>query len=117
MDISLLQKYLIPILVVAFIIWRFFKNRKAKIMIPEYLTKGAIIIDVRNPEEFSQASNPKSINIPLNVFEARMSELDKKKPVIVCCAAGGRSAIAEGLLKNAGFDVINAGPWGNTVSN
>ena len=102
--------------ILAFFIFRFLKFRKIKARMNDFVTAGALIIDVRSPEEFSSSCNAKSQNIPLSVLPARLHELDKTKKVIVCCASGGRSAMAKNILQQNGFsDVVNAGPWQNTV--
>lgn len=118
MNAQELQNYLIPAAVVLFFGWRFFKFKKTKSMIPQYLTQGAVIVDVRSPGEFSQGASPLSINIPLGDIQKRAKELDKNKPIILCCASGARSGAAVGILKAQGFNtVINAGPWTNTLTN
>ncbi len=87
-----------------------------KPLIKEYHEKDALVIDVRSPEEFKGGHCDGSVNIPLNVLEARMHELEKSRHIIVCCASGGRSSMAMNLLKSKGFEhVINAGPWTNAV--
>ncbi len=112
-----LQKYLLPVLALAFFGWKFWQTKKMKAELPKHLNKGAIIVDVRTPGEFQAGHNPASINIPLGSLPARIKELDKTKPIILCCASGGRSGMAVGTLKEHGFtDVINAGPWRNTLS-
>jgi phage shock protein E len=117
MNAQELQNYLIPAAVVLFFGWRYFKLKKTKSMIPQYLQNGAVIVDVRSPSEFSQGSSPLSINIPLGEIQNRSKELDKNKPVILCCASGARSGAAVGILKAQGFStVINAGPWTNTLT-
>ena len=41
-----------------------------------------------------------------------MKELDKTKPIIVCCASGSRSAMAKRTFLSNGFEnVHNAGTW------
>lgn len=118
MNIQDLQSYLIPTAIVIFFGWRFIKNKKTKAMIPQYLQQGAIIVDVRSPGEFSQGSSPLSINIPLGDIQSRSKELDKNKPIVLCCASGARSGAAVGILKAQGFkNVINGGPWTNTLTN
>ena len=62
--------------------------------------------------EFAQGHAPRSRNIPLDQFQARIPEIDPAKPVILCCASGGRSGAAKTLLEQAGYrEVHNAGPW------
>jgi len=72
---------------------------------------GAAIIDVRSPDEFAGGSYPGAKNIPVNSLPSRWAEVGPKdKPVVVYCASGGRSAVAQKILKTNGFtDVTNAG--------
>ncbi|MFI5345504.1 MAG: rhodanese-like domain-containing protein [Elusimicrobiota bacterium] len=112
------QRWLIPAAVAAFFGWRFLKFRAVKARLPELLGRGAVVVDVRGPVEFAASARPGSLNIPLGELERRISELDASKPVIVCCASGTRSAVAASLLARRGFkEVVNAGPWTNTVNN
>jgi len=72
---------------------------------------GAVIVDVRSPDEFADGFYPGAKNIPVNVLPNRLAEVGPKdKPVVVYCASGGRSAVAQQILKAHGFaDVTNAG--------
>lgn len=71
---------------------------------------GALIVDVRSPEEFASGHIDESINIPLDRINDKASYLKKcGKPVITCCRSGMRSGIAEGILKMAGVQVYNGG--------
>ena len=80
--------------------------------IQEFLEKGAIIIDVRSPGEFSGGHIKGSKNIPLNEINAKINEIKKlNKPVIACCASGMRSSQATSILKQNGIDAINGGGW------
>jgi rhodanese-related sulfurtransferase len=73
---------------------------------------GARIVDVRTPAEFAQGHVPGSVNIPLDQLAGRMAEIDPARPVLLCCASGGRSGMAKGLLEKAGYgQTHNAGPW------
>lgn len=75
------------------------------------IQSGAAVIDVRSPDEFSDGAYPGARNIPVNVLPHRIAEVGPKdKPVVVYCASGGRSAVAQQILKANGFaDVTNAG--------
>jgi phage shock protein E len=87
-------------------------KRISKGNLMELINEGAQIIDVRTPQEFAQAHAKGSRNIPLNELATRASELERIKPVVVCCASGARSSMAKSLLERAGFtSVHNAGPW------
>ena len=80
--------------------------------IQEFVEKGAIIIDVRSPGEYSCRHIKGSKNIPLNEIGAKINEIKKlNKPVIACCASGMRSSQATSILKQNGVDVINGGGW------
>ena len=73
---------------------------------------GAQIVDVRTPEEFAQGHVPGSLNIPLDQLQARLAEIDRDGPVLLCCASGGRSGMARQFLEREGFQqAVNAGPW------
>lgn len=69
---------------------------------------GAQLIDVRTPREFSNGFIEGARNIDYNgdSFEKQMKKLDKNKPVLVYCAAGGRSENAAELLKEWGFKEV-----------
>jgi rhodanese-related sulfurtransferase len=65
----------------------------------------AVVVDVREPAEYSGGHIPNARHIPLSQLDKRLSELDKLKErtVIVSCARGNRSAAACGALRRAGF--------------
>jgi len=77
------------------------------------LAEGAIIVDVRTPQEFNEGHISNSLNIPVQQIEARISTLKKKdKPVILCCKSGGRAGRAKGILQRSGIKCMNGGSWG-----
>lgn len=76
------------------------------------IAQGAIVVDVRSPQEFAGGHIPGSTNIPLDQIGAKADMLLKKgKPVITCCRSGTRSGMAVGILKSAGVDARNGGAW------
>ena len=83
--------------------------------IQEALAGGAVVVDVRSPAEFSQGHYEGSKNLPVADLQSRWKELSKLgKPLILCCASGGRSSSAMNFLKAQGVEnVLNAGPWTN----
>jgi len=64
-----------------------------------------LLLDVRDPEEFLRARIEGSKLIPLGELEGRLAEIRdwKKRPIVVHCHQGGRSAKACKLLGDAGF--------------
>ncbi len=69
---------------------------------------GVQLIDVRTSREFSNGFIVGAKNIDFNgdSFEKQIKKLDKNKPVLVYCAAGGRSENAAELLKGWGFTEV-----------
>lgn len=78
----------------------------------ELITNGAVVVDVRTAGEFAGGHVKGAKNIPLDTLPNK-AELIKgwKKPVVVCCASGMRSARAKSLLESKGIEVHDAGPW------
>lgn len=68
----------------------------------------AVIIDVREDEEWRQGHIPNAVHIPLSQLNERMPELDKYKSsaVITQCRSGRRSSKAAQMLKLAGFSQV-----------
>ncbi|MFD2784694.1 rhodanese-like domain-containing protein [Hymenobacter rubripertinctus] len=66
---------------------------------------GAVLVDVRRPEEFAQGHLPGAVNIEVTApdFAQRMAALDKDAPTYVYCRSGARSASAAGQLTKTGF--------------
>ena len=111
------QSYIFPLIIVVFFGYRIYRFKMIKGKLPKLLDEGAILIDVRSSGEYASGNNPKSINIPLDVLNKEADKLDKTKTILLCCASGTRSGIAVGILKKNGFkNVINAGPWSNTLN-
>ena len=78
----------------------------------EKIKAGALVVDVRTPEEYSTGHYPGALNIPVDEVEARLAEFgdDKGKEVVVYCKSGRRSGKAKGILEAKGFkNVTNAG--------
>ena len=64
---------------------------------------GAILIDVRMPQEQNVSSLKGAVNIPLSELRTQTADLDKEKDYIVCCNTGVRSASASFILKQTGL--------------
>ncbi len=63
------------------------------------------IVDVREPDEFDGALGHirGAKLVPLGQLAQRASELDRSRPIVTVCRAGGRSAQAVVILQKAGF--------------
>lgn len=78
----------------------------------ELISNGAIIADVRSASEYNEGHIPGSKNLPLDSIRKKVAELKKRnKPVITVCRSGARSGMAKNILKSAGIEVYNGGPW------
>ncbi|PKR82037.1 sulfurtransferase [Brumimicrobium salinarum] len=82
-----------------------------KIDFAELKRNGALILDVRTPQEFKGGHIKGSKNIPLQSLNNKLKGLKKNQVIITCCASGNRSGSAKSILKNAGFEVYNGGGW------
>ena len=83
--------------------------------IKDALRRGAIIIDVRTPQEFDGGKVPESINIPVDRIAVNADRIKAmNRPVVFCCASGMRSGQAVRALKAKGMkDIYNGGSWKN----
>ncbi|MEZ5263504.1 MAG: rhodanese-like domain-containing protein [Acidimicrobiales bacterium] len=62
------------------------------------------IVDVRNPGEIEATGCiPGALTLPLAQLDARRTELDPQRPVVVVCAGGARSSTGASLLTARGF--------------
>ena len=85
--------------------------------IKEALRNGAVVIDVRTPNEYDQGHVPKSLNIPIDRIPINAQRIkDMDKPIIFCCASGARSGTAVSRMKQYGVkEVYNGGSWINVM--
>lgn len=82
-------------------------------LVKEAMAEGAVIVDVRTPQEYNDGHISNSLNIPVQQIEARVSTLKKKnKTVILCCKSGGRAGQAKKILLKNGIKAVNGGSWG-----
>lgn len=68
----------------------------------------AQLVDVRTSAEFSDGHIDGSLNLDWNggQLEQRATELDMRKPVLLYCASGRRSAAARDYLREQGFNNV-----------
>lgn len=88
---------------------------RAEQMVPEVaLTKvaqGAMLVDVRTPEEYAEGHLPEAINIPFEQIAETFAKqgIAKDTPVVVYCRSGRRSGIAKESLDKAGYQAVYNG--------
>jgi rhodanese-related sulfurtransferase len=75
---------------------------------PQQVPDDAVILDVREQDEWDAGHAPTAVHIPLTELPARLGELpstDGTLPIV--CRGGGRSARATQWLAAQGYDVVN----------
>ncbi len=65
------------------------------------------LVDVRNPAEVSAQPVEGARNVPLARLRDELGSFDPGRPTVLFCAAGARSAIANSLLRSAGFTDVS----------
>ncbi|MEY3235971.1 MAG: hypothetical protein RI883_72 [Bacteroidota bacterium] len=79
--------------------------------------KESQLIDVRTIGEYDggHIANAKNIDFNGANFKTNIAKLDKNKPVLVYCQAGGRSGKAAAMMKEMGFTKVYdlEGGYGN----
>lgn len=74
---------------------------------PRDLADDAVLLDVREQNEWDAGHAPGAVHIPLGDLPARLGELPEVEPLPVVCRSGGRSSRAVQWLEAQGFDVVN----------
>ena len=80
----------------------------------EYLRNGAMLIDVRNINEFESGHIIQAHNMPLDRVEMMVSSAvkDKSKVLLLHCSTGVRSNLAKKKLEALGYkNVFNLGSY------
>ncbi len=67
----------------------------------------ALVVDVRNPEEWAYVHIEGSTLLPLPELSQRYGELPRDKPLLLLCHYGMRSQKAAMFLKGKGYEVSN----------
>ncbi|PAE16738.1 hypothetical protein CHH91_07405 [Virgibacillus sp. 7505] len=65
-----------------------------------------VILDVREPAEYTFGHIPGAVSIPLGELEDRMDEISKDKEIYVVCRTGSRSDLASKQMEEKGFKNI-----------
>ncbi len=84
----------------------------------EQLQTGALVVDVRQDEEWATGHIPGARHVPKSHFESRIEGVapDKEQPVVLYCASGQRSAwAARTLLEDLGYQAVSSMTGGFTL--
>ena len=70
-------------------------------------TPNAVLLDVREVDEFRSGHIPGAVNIPLSRINT--TDIAKDKPLFVYCLRGSRSKTAVGVLRRMGYSAKSIG--------
>jgi molybdopterin/thiamine biosynthesis adenylyltransferase/rhodanese-related sulfurtransferase len=87
-------------------------------VVREQVSNGAVVVDVREPEEWSAGHIPGAIHVPKSYLESRFEGAvpDRSKHVVLYCASGNRSAwAARTLLDDLGYEHVESMIGGFTL--
>ncbi len=87
-------------------------------VVREQVSNGAVVVDVREPEEWSAGHIPGAIHVPKSYLESRFEGAvpDRSEHVILYCASGNRSAwAARTLHDDLGYEHVESMVGGFTL--
>ena len=90
-------------------IFDFFKQPDINQGVQEYKNAaGAVLLDVRSPQEYREGHVPGSQNVPLQQLD-KVEEVTENKDTVlyVYCHSGARSRQAVSLLKHMGYTNVH----------
>jgi rhodanese-related sulfurtransferase len=68
------------------------------------IANGAVLLDVREPEEWAAGHAPDAVHVPLGALSPATVPEGR---LVVICHVGGRSAYATAVLCANGYDAVN----------
>ena len=70
--------------------------------------EGAVVVDVRDPNDYSQGHIASALNMPHGSLATRLGEIEKykEKPIVLACKMGQHAGAAGTVLRKAGFTNI-----------
>ncbi len=66
----------------------------------------AVILDVREPDEWELGTLPGSTLVSMGEVVTKLEEFDKTKPILCVCRSGGRSGQVAAYLSAQGFETV-----------
>jgi rhodanese-related sulfurtransferase len=66
----------------------------------------AVLLDVREPNEFADVRVPGSLLVPMSQLGSRLDEIPRDRPLLVMCAMGSRSQQVAGYLLQQGWEDV-----------
>jgi rhodanese-related sulfurtransferase len=75
--------------------------------VPVVFGESALLLDVRENDEWQQGHAVGALHIPMGEVPARLAEVDPQAIVYVMCHAGGRSQRVAQYLAHNGYRAVN----------
>lgn len=75
--------------------------------VPSTFEGRAVLLDVREDDEWQRGHAPGAQHIPMGQIPARLSEIDPTADLFVVCQAGGRSQRVARYLAGNGYAPVN----------
>ena len=81
------------------------ETKISNIHLQDMIKEGAILLDVRSPQEYEEGHLENAIIIPFYEIEKKINDIshDKSKVIIVYCNTGHRSKKAQKVLQKMGY--------------
>jgi glyoxylase-like metal-dependent hydrolase (beta-lactamase superfamily II)/rhodanese-related sulfurtransferase len=74
---------------------------------PEWISEhNAMVLDVREPEEFASGHVPDAVSIPQADLALQLERVPRDRDVLVACRSGNRSLAAARFLRSLGYDRV-----------
>lgn len=70
------------------------------------MAPNAVLLDVREPEEFARGHVPGAVNLPQADLATRLADVPRDRPILMICQSGMRSMRSAQFLKQQGFDDV-----------
>lgn len=75
--------------------------------LPTDPSESAVLLDVREDDEWQQGHAPGAVHIPMGEVPSRLGEIDQNVPLYVVCRVGGRSLRVVEYLAQIGYEATN----------
>ncbi|HEY7135564.1 MAG TPA: rhodanese-like domain-containing protein [Acidimicrobiia bacterium] len=71
------------------------------------LDDGALLLDVREPDEWNAGHAPDATFLPMGQVTAAREQLPRDRAIVAICRSGARSGRVTAALVSWGFDAVN----------